>query len=187
MRRQDLERAGGYAAVTDYLADDYQVGVRIAALGLRIHLSDYIVSSVLGATSFKEQWDREVRWSRCTRVSRPLEYPGLLLTFSTPLAVLYALFSGLDHTWCLVLALSLLVRWLVGWATATYTKDQTMRRLLIWLPVRDMLSAVIWCDGLVGQRVVWRGETYALRQGGRLQPLAAEMEAPAEHGAGGRF
>jgi len=186
LRRRDLERIGGYAALTDYLADDYQIGARIAALGLRVHLSNYIVSCVLGSTSFKEQWDREVRWARCTRVSRPIEYPGLWLTFSTPLAVLYAIAAGLDHTWFVVLAASLLLRWLVGWGIAMYTADRELPRLLIWLPVRDMLSALVWFNGLIGQHVVWRGETYAVLPGGKLRPVADTLAEPAKHGAGGR-
>lgn len=172
LRCSDLARLGGFAAVADYLADDYQLGARMAGLGLRVHLSDYVVASVLGATTFREQWDREVRWARCTRVCRPREYPGMLLTFSTPLAAALALVSGFASLGWLALAMSLFLRWLVVWLVAGYTGDQVVRRWLIWLPVRDMLSALVWCAGGMGQRVIWRGQEFIVQPDGRIQPLS---------------
>jgi ceramide glucosyltransferase len=171
LRRSDLARMGGFASVASYLADDYQLGVQIADLGLRVHLSDYIVDSILGPTTFREQWDREVRWAQCSRVSRPAEYPGMLLTFCTPLALILALVAGFDALTSAVLAASLLFRWLVGWWVTAYTDNRATRRWLIWLPLRDALSALVWCVGAVGRYVVWRGEKYVLQPGGRLKPL----------------
>lgn len=178
LRRSDLTRLGGFAAVVSYLADDYQLGVRIAALGLRVHLSDYVISSVLGATTFREQWEREVRWAHCSRLSRPWEYPGLLLTFSTPLAAILVLVGDFAPLAWLALIISLLLRWLVAWLVTGYTNNQPVRRWLIWLPVRDMLSALVWCVGAVGRHVTWRGERYVLYADGCLQPLSGSEEQP---------
>ncbi|NOZ29420.1 MAG: glycosyltransferase [Chloroflexi bacterium] len=171
LQRETLAHIGGFAAVADYLADDYQVGARVAALGLRVHLSNYVVRSILGATSFREQWDRETRWARCIRVSRPWEYPGLLLTFSTPLAIAFALATRLAPEGQQVLTISLLLRWLVAWQVTHYTDDRESRKWLILLPIRDMLSVLIWCAGAMGRQVTWRGERFALTADGRLHPL----------------
>ena len=171
LRRRDLALLGGFAAISDYLADDYQLGVSISRLGLRVHLSEYVVASILGVTTFPEQWHREVRWAHCNRISRPLEYPGLLLSFSTPLAVTLLAVSGFSPLGWLALGISLVLRWGVGWLTAGYTGDVVSRRWLFWLPVRDMLSALVWCAGVVGRHIVWRGETFLLRGDGRLEPV----------------
>lgn len=173
LRRENLERLGGFAAIGDYLADDYQLGMRIARLGLEVYLSDYIVASVLGRPTFAAKWNREVRWARCIRTSKPREYPGLLLTFSTPLAVFWALITGFGAVAQGLLITSLLLRWLVGWFITAYTHDQAARRLLLWLPVRDLLSALVWCAGAVGKRIVWRGEAFVLQHDGRLKPAVA--------------
>ena len=174
LRRGDLARLGGFAALTDYLVDDYQLGERVAGLGLTVHLSDYLVDCVLGSTTFREQWDRMVRWMHCIRVSRPREYPGLLLTFSTALASLLTLATGFAASAWLALAVSLALRWLVGWLVTGYTLRRAARRWLVWLPLMDLLTALAWGTGLVGRRVVWRGETFTLSHDGRLVPLAAE-------------
>jgi ceramide glucosyltransferase len=174
LRRKNLERLGGFAVVADCLADDYQLGMRIFDLGLEVYLSDYIVASVLGRTTFRDQWNREVRWARCIRISRPREYPGLLLTFSTPLAVFFALTTGFESMAQGLLIISLLLRWLAGWFITGYTQDRPTRRLLLWLPVRDLLSSLVWCAGAVGKRIVWRGEEFILQPDGRLKPAAAD-------------
>jgi ceramide glucosyltransferase len=171
LRQDDLTRMGGFAAVADYLADDYQLGARIADLGLRVHLSDYVVSVILGATTFREEWDREVRWARCTHISRPWEYPGLLLSFSTPLAALLVFLSDFGRLESQVLALSVLLRWLVAWMVTGYIGDWESRRWLAWLPVRDALSVLVWLVGGLGRRVIWRGEAFLVQPDGRMQPL----------------
>ncbi|HBY98434.1 MAG TPA: hypothetical protein DEP84_31585 [Chloroflexi bacterium] len=182
VRRRDLARLGGFAAVAEYLADDYQLGARMARLGRRVHLSNYVVTCVLGATTFREQWDREVRWAQCTRVSRPFEFPGMLLTFSTPLAVILGLLTGFAPLASLSLAISVLLRWLVAWSITGDTANQVVRRWLFWLPVRDMLSALVWCAGAAGRHVVWRGERFRLRSDGRLEPLPSGGRQVREEG-----
>jgi ceramide glucosyltransferase len=118
MRRDDLERAGGYAGIADHLLDDYEIAARIAGLGLKIHLSDCPVASVLGIMHFPQQWAREVRWQRGIRVVRPLQYPGMVITFSLPLAIAAAAFFPLTP-WALVAVPGVLaVRLFVAWQSA---------------------------------------------------------------------
>jgi ceramide glucosyltransferase len=168
LRKTDLQSMGGFASVAEYLADDYQLGLQMTNLGLRVHLSDYIVSSVLGPTTFKEQWYREVRWSQCNRVSRPAEYPGIILTFSTPLSTFFLLYSDFSFLGWQLLVVSLLLRWIIAWRIFAHTQNQPIRKWLIWLPLRDMLSALVWCVGAVGRIVEWRGSYYSLTRDGRL-------------------
>ncbi len=66
----------GFAAIREYLADDYQLGARIAALGKRVALSDSVVETNLGAGTWRDVWKHQVRWSRTIRVSRPAGYFG---------------------------------------------------------------------------------------------------------------
>lgn len=176
LRQRDLDRLGGFKAIADYLADDYQLGACIAELGLRVHLSNHLTTSTLGVTSFRELWHREIRWNRCIRFSRPWEYPGLLLTFSTPLALLLLLCSGFALIGWQALTISLMVRWVVAWLVTGYTGDWETRRWLLWLPVRDVLGALTWCAGGLGRHVVWRGEEYVLQRGGRMKPLPPPSE-----------
>jgi ceramide glucosyltransferase len=170
VRRSDVDRIGGFAALADYLGDDYQLGRRIAGLGLQVQLSHYVVACVLGATTFRDQWNREVRWMRNARVSRPREYPIIPLTFSTPLAVSLVLLTGFDGSSLWVLVMSLAIRWLVAWLVTGHTGDLVARRWMLWLPLRDMLTALVWCTAAFGRRVVWRGEAYMILPDGKMVP-----------------
>ena len=46
-RRADLDRIGGFHAIADYIADDYQLGHKLHALGLRNIISEVVVSTRL--------------------------------------------------------------------------------------------------------------------------------------------
>lgn len=169
-RAADLGRIGGFRALADYLADDFQLGHRLSADGGRVVLSDYIPRAVLGKTTFRDQWHREVRWARCNRVSRPLEYPALLVTLAVPLALALVLSEGLAAPFSWILVASLLIRWWVAWQVSGYTGDRATRRNLGLLPLRDGLTAAVWVAGGVGRSIRWRGERYSLRRGGKLGP-----------------
>ena len=169
VRREDLKKAGGFASVKDYLADDYEIAIRIADLGRKIVLSDYILGSVLGSTTFWEEWSREVRWSRCNRVNRPLEYPGYLLLFHLPMALALFFITDASPIARDVLGFSLIFRWLTSWLITTRTSDIESRRWLIWLPLRDLLSVLVWFVGAFSHRVRWRGDNYLVSSDGRMQ------------------
>ncbi len=178
LRREQLQQIGGFAALLDYLADDYQLGARVAATGHRVHLSSFTVQSILGATTFGEQWRREIRWSKCLRASRPLEYPVLAITFSTPLALLTAAVSGFSPLGLGALGVSLLLRWAVAWQVARNIHDRVFYESWYWLPLRDLLTAAVWCAAGIGGRVSWRGRRFVLLAGGRLESLLPPGPTP---------
>jgi ceramide glucosyltransferase len=74
MRRADLARAGGFVAVADYLADDYQLGRRLASLGGRIELSHAVVECHEAHRTWAAVWRHQLRWARTARTSRPVAY-----------------------------------------------------------------------------------------------------------------
>ena len=177
LRREQLRQIGGFEALANYLADDYQLGAKVAATGHRVHLSDYMAQSILGPTTFREQWNREIRWAKCLRVSRPLEYPVLLFTLPTPMALLTAATMGFSPLGLGILATSLALRWLVGWHISHRSHDDLYRSSWYLLPLRDVLTYLIWCAASVGRQVTWRGRRFALRKGGFLQQLFPQPEA----------
>ncbi len=76
-RAADLERAGGFAAIAEYLADDYQLAKRITALGKRAVLSTYTVETSLGEATWSGIWQHQLRWARTIRLSKGGGYAGL--------------------------------------------------------------------------------------------------------------
>src|SRR5262249_28815295 len=76
-RRGDLRAIGGFESLADYLADDYQLGRRIAERGLKVELSDVVVNTFLPRYSFSDFFSHQLRWARTIRDSRFWGYVGL--------------------------------------------------------------------------------------------------------------
>src|SRR5713101_7592651 len=83
-RRRDLEAIGGFEALADYLADDYELGRRIAEHNLKVALSESVVETYLPPYNLSGFFSHQLRWARTIRTSRPGGYAGLLFTFTLP-------------------------------------------------------------------------------------------------------
>lgn len=165
-RKRDLQWTGGFEAIADYLADDYELGRRIAHKGLRVELSRAIVETHLPAYDLRGFFSHQLRWARTIRVSRPAGYAGLLFTFTLPWAALTVLLSR-DAAWSWgLLAAALTARGAMAWVSAEKAlRDKATVSALWLLPLRDFLAPVIWILGLAGRKIVWRGEVFTLRKG----------------------
>lgn len=166
LRRSDLIRSGGFEAVADYIADDYQIGKRIHALGLKCVLSETIVDTHLGAEGFLEAWRHQVRWARTIRVSRTGGFIGLFVTFATFWAFILTLLGD----WRLGLAV-FTVR-LIAAATAGIgvMRSKQTARFFFLVPFRDLWAVLVWVAGLLPGRVEWRGRKMKLSSDGRILP-----------------
>ena len=158
-RKADLAAIGGFAAIREYLADDYQLGARIAATGKRVLLADTIVTTNLGAGSWKSVWKHQVRWSRTIRVSRPAGYFGYVLTQLTFWSVM-ALLAG---SWKLALGGLVIRRICAG------VYSQSTMRFPVWF--RDLFGMGVWIAGLAGNTVEWRGLRFRLFRDGRIRRI----------------
>jgi len=165
-RRRDLEAIGGFDAIVDYLADDYQLGSRIAALGVQVRLSDVVVETLLPRYTFRGFLDHQLRWARTVRDSRFWGYVGTGLTFGLPWAALALIFAkGAGWAWMLLagtaglrIAVAVVVgRFVLG--------DRQAMRSLALIPVRDVIALLVWMRSFVGHDVVWRGDRFRLERG----------------------
>ena len=165
-RRHDLASIGGFESILDYLADDYELGRRIAATGKQVELSPATVATFLPAYTLRQFWQHQLRWSRTIRDARPGGYLGLILTFGLPWA-LATLIASRGATWAWALfAVTFSARLLVGVGTAiTVLHDRQVLRDIFLLPVRDLLAPFVWAAGLVGNRIHWRGDDFHLKDG----------------------
>jgi len=173
-RRLDLRAIGGFEAIVDYLADDYQFGSRIAALGLQVKLSDVVVETFLPRYTLRDFVAHQLRWARTVRDSRFWGYVGLGLTFGLPWAVLSLIFArGAPWAWAL-LACTVAMRFSVALMTGKRVlHDRHVLRSLAMIPLRDLLALGIWIVSFVGHEVVWRGDTFWLKDG-RLARLGRD-------------
>jgi ceramide glucosyltransferase len=165
-RRADLERAGGFASIVDFLADDYELGARISALGLRVTLSDVVVETHLPAYNLRGFLSHQLRWARGVRDARAGGYIGLAFTFGLMWSVLNLIAAQCaPWSWAAlggVLSLRLAVALTVGNAVL---RDRQLIRQLWLLPLRDLVAAAVWIASFAGHTVRWRGDRFRLKNG----------------------
>ena len=170
MRRRDLEAIGGFEPLLDYLADDYELGKRVAGAGKELKICSVPVECRSGAYGWKEAWEHQVRWGRTIRVCRPVGYFFSILGNGTLWPLLALLCSG--TTGQVVFSGMLGARMLV--AVSNYARFTRQRPWWV-APVallEDVGQVCVWIVSFLGNKIVWRGERFRVHRSGKLTPLA---------------
>ena len=191
--RTQLEKIGGFAALVDYLADDYQLGHRIARNGGRIALSPIVVECWSAPMNWKEVWTHQLRWARTIRVCQPVSYFLSILNNGTLWALLFCCFGpapsvrwvvtslggtkdGFVSSFTMDISSSLLLlgAWLfVRCFSAGLLQERLSRRSTDVLsgflaPIYDLIRVPIWALSFIGNRITWRGNRFRVEPGGKL-------------------
>ncbi len=168
-RRSLLEQIGGFAALADCLADDYQLGHRIVRGGHQIRVSPLVVECWSGPQGWGQVWKHQLRWARTIRVCQPVPYFFSILSNPT-------LWPGL---WLAVhptagavgfVSACLLLRMAAAFDLQRRIRQSRPRWQLAWLaPFKDLLQAAIWAMAFLGNKIEWRGQTLRLRRDGTVK------------------
>ncbi len=161
-RRSDLDRIGGFRAIADYLADDYQLGHKLHALGGRNVISEVVVSTRLSSGSWLGAWRHQVRWARTIRLSGGAGYLGLPITYASLWALIAALF-GLWWIALPLLAVRLAMAIVSGWSIGS-----NVWKYCYAIPLRDLCGVAVWAAGLFGRTVFWRDQKLRLDGEGKI-------------------
>ena len=161
-----LAAVGGFEALVDQLADDYEMGARMAGAGFGVELAHEVVSTTVPAYTLRGFCEHQLRWSRSTRDSRRAGYAGLGVTYVLPWAMLTVLASG-GSLWSIsLLSIALLVRVAVALNVGVgLLRDGQVLRDLWLLPLRDCFAMFFWVWSYASDVVVWRGEKFRLKRG----------------------
>jgi ceramide glucosyltransferase len=166
-----VSKIGGFAPFADMLADDYELGRRIAEAGGEVVLSREIVWTMYPAQTLHGFWEHQLRWARTVRLCRPLSYFGLIFTHGLPWVVLAFFVAPNRWLGALYLAAYLVLRLCVAWTVGVWgVHDETVRRKPWLIPLRDAVNFVVWLASLFGNSIVWGGVEYKIDRG-RMTPM----------------
>ncbi len=173
-----LGKMGGFEAIAGTLADDYELGNRIAKAGGEVVLSRESVWTMYPAQTLRSFWNHQMRWARTVRLCRPLSYLGLLFTQGLPWALLAAFVA--PAKWIAVgylLAYSVL-RLAMAWTVGIWgVQDEVLRRKIWLVPLRDAIHFVVWLASFGSNHIRWGNVQYAIRQG-QMVPITGGESAP---------
>ncbi len=152
VNRALIDRAGGFAALGEYLAEDATATKMVRGLGLRVTLTPMPFSQPVGKRSLRSVWDRQLRWSRVRRDGFPVLF-AFELANGAALPTVLALVAGgpvvaLGYLGIWYLAEALLIR-RCGWPGSW--------RDLVALPLRDLMLPALWLATFARRGFEWRG------------------------------
>lgn len=172
--RSQLEAIGGFQALANHLADDYQLGNRLARRGYSIALCPVVVECWSAPMNWTAVGQHQLRWARTIRVCQPVPYFFSILSNPTLWPLLWLAVNPAGPVFAFA-GFALLVRILTalnfqqrlnpnptpgGRATVPYA----------WLvPVKDLLQAAVWLLAFLGNQIEWRGQQLRLRRDGTVE------------------
>lgn len=168
-----LSKICGFAPIAGMLADDYELGLRIAKAGGRVLLSRECVWTMYPAQTANSFWHHQIRWARTVRLCRPLSYFGLIFTLGLPWALLAAFVAPTKWIAAVYLIAYLVLRHLMAWIVGVWgVADEVLRRRLWLVPLRDAIHSAVWLAGFASNQITWGGEEFTVEKG-RMEPVAA--------------
>jgi ceramide glucosyltransferase len=166
MRSETLSRIGGFAAFVDHLADDYEMGRAVRALGLKISIPPMTVAHLCDERTAGDLVQRDLRWGRTVRQIDPGGYAGSIITHPLPLILIAAAALGPSP----------LVLGLIGTVFAARVAfklsldSATGKSAGKWwlIPVGDVLSFGLFVASFGINRVGWHGTSFRVSREGAL-------------------
>src|SRR5216683_2880912 len=146
--KEHLKAIGGFEDMVNVHSDDFELGSRIAARGLKIELLPAPVQMVFAPESFGQYLRHELRWAIGLRNVRPAGYVGLVLTFGLPWTALAVLFAPTAACSAGYAAAYLFLRLGQVWLTGGWGLKDPVTRKSWWLtPLRDLVNFLVWVAG----------------------------------------
>ncbi len=166
-----IQCIGGLEPIAQVLADDYELGRRIADAGGDVVLSREVVTTMYPAQSLRGFWDHQLRWARTVRLCRPISYMGLIFTHGFPWAILAAFFAHTPIAAALYVGAYVLLRLAMAFTVGVgVLEDETVRRRWWMIPLRDAIQFVVWLASFASNRVTW-GDAQFIMKDGQMVPV----------------
>ena len=168
-RKSFLDRIGGLESMADRAAEDISIALEAKRLGARAVLLPVLTPIREHGGTPLQLLRHMLKWAKIIR-------------FSTPAA--FAALPALDFCFVALLAWLLGGSWLApasavaGRIVLAIAQDGLAARrffpfwLYLALPILDLVCIAVWIAAFLSNTIEWRGKTYRLLRGGRLEVLS---------------
>ncbi len=184
LRRDVLERIGGFAAFGDVLAEDQAIGLAVHRAGWRVLLSPVVVRNVVERRTLGRALARQVRWNKIRFAFSRAVYGAELLMNPLPLslgaaAAGAAAGSSLLPSLLALAAVALLARILQASLLGRLLGHPVDGLTLLAMPAKDLLQLATQVVPYASKEVAWHGLRARIGPGTMLVLPAAEEPASA--------
>ena len=171
-RRCDLHEVGSFESLENCLADDYQLGNRLARRGRKIEFCPLVVDCWSEPMTWAQAWQHQLRWARTIRVCKPVPYFFSILGNPTLWPLAWAVCRP-DPLILVFLAAAVLTRGVVVMDLEQRLTGASPRLSRLWLaPVKDLLNFAVWLGAFLGNQIEWRGSRMRLKSDGTMTLIA---------------
>lgn len=180
LRREELERMGGFYGARNHLAEDYVLGLKAVEMGKKVHVCRRPVYQVSQKKGFKDFLDRHRRWAVIHRTAiSPLTYVGQAVMNPVPLTLL-ALLLAPSRLTLLAFAGTWALKSLIDTAAIRFHRPAFGLRTPLYVLLKDLGIFAAWCNAIFRRTVVWRGNRLRVERGTLLRPPEPAQVVPAE-------
>lgn len=168
MRRETLDKIGGFKAVSNQLADDYRLGELTRQLGLRTVLSEVEVDTFVEDCTAANLVAHELRWRRTIRNLSPFGYVFSVVTLGLPVTALQLLLTQGAAPAVAIFSATALASALIHFNAR---RPGAPAAVLLLVPFRDLLHFGLFIWSFATRRVQWGDDHYEVSRDGDAQPI----------------
>jgi len=171
VRRNVLEKLGGFEQLASLLADDHMLGKFVDKLGYKVNLIPYLVENIVQEPDLVTLFKHELRWARTIRLVQPAGYSMSFITYAIPLSLILLILWPSYLVAYVMFAAAIILRLVIH--NVVRLKVKLMNDAFqSWLvPVRDCLNFIVWIVSFFSRKVSWRQNDFAIRSDGNLRNL----------------
>jgi len=175
LRRSTLQALGGWPRFGDLLAEDFELGVAVRRLGLRVALPAFTIKHACQEATLPRLVEHQLRWNRTIFAVDPWGFAGSVLMHPLVFALAaVAVRPASAVGWAVLAAAG------VALAALKWRVDRTLgvpSRSYALIPLRELLSFALFVATFCSSRVAWRGSKFDLDRQGRIQDAARPAAA----------
>jgi ceramide glucosyltransferase len=167
LRRETLHLIGGFRRFRDALADDYALGEAVRNRGSRVAVAPFLVAHRGNTTGLADLMRQELRWAKTIFVVNRAGFIGTGVTHAFPLSLMACAFLGGAGGALWLIAIAVACRFAL---LASVSRRFNLTRASLWLlPLRDLMSFVIYIACFMARDVHWRGQDFLIAPDGTME------------------
>ncbi len=170
IRRRVLNEIGGFRSLTDFLAEDYWMGLKVHQLGYRVKTLPVFVNNFNEKWTFEHFLNRHTRWAKIRRHINLFHY--LIESFSNPVAVSFVLGMLMGNVLGLLQFLFVVVIKIFhdGYMLRIMKGKIKLYQLLL-VPFKDLLFGILWFIPFFSREINWRNNRVKIARKSIILPI----------------
>lgn len=154
MSRAQFDALGGFARVSDILAEDFVIGKMVQYAGLSVRIAPTVLLNVTQGMSVTAFVARELRWATLRKRLRP--WARWLELVASPFAMIPFAWIAMGPTSAIAWSLGVLwIRDVGGWLLLRGSRRAWIP--LFCSPLREASMLAVWVAATFKQHIAWRG------------------------------